>query len=362
VLAVDDTPANLVAVQALLAQLPCEVVVANSGNEALKQLLRREFAVVLLDVQMPEMDGYEVARHARENPVTRDVPIIFLTAGRQTEQGTLRGYGSGAVDFLFKPVDAVILRSKVRVFLELYQSRKRLSDALSELERANEALRHFTSAASHDLREPARTIHGYMQALLEDIGESLEPSARRYVSRSHAASGRMLSLLDSLLVYARMRKAPAHDEVDIGAIVEQVVLDLSDIIGRTGAKIDVGPLPRVRADPDRMYQLFSNLVTNAIKFTPAGQTPRATIAAGVGGEPLRFSVEDDGIGIAPEQQQVIFEAFRRLRSRDEYEGSGLGLTICRQIVEQHGGRIWVESGAGRGSRFLFDLGPECAVP
>jgi two-component system sensor histidine kinase/response regulator len=348
VLAVDDTPANLVALQALLAELPCEVVIAESGNEALKQLLRREFAVVLLDVQMPEMDGYEVARHARENPKTREVPIIFLTAGRQTEQGTLRGYGSGAVDFLFKPVDAVILRSKVRIFLELYLSRRRLSDALAELEQANEALRHFTSAASHDLKEPARTINGYMQALLEDLGEQVDPRARRYLERSHSASGRMLALLDSLLVYARSRRPPAAVEVDLGAVVEQVLLDLSDLVGRTHAKIDVGPLPRVRGDAERLYQLFANLLTNALKFT-------------VPGEPPRIAVQDEGIGIAPEQQQVIFEAFRRLRSREEYEGTGLGLAICRQIVEQHGGRIWIESEPNHGSRFLFELGPECRL-
>jgi signal transduction histidine kinase len=361
VLAVDDTPANLVALQALLAELPCEVVAAESGNEALKQLLRREFAVVLLDVQMPEMDGYEVARHARENPMTRDVPIIFLTAGRQTEQGTLRGYGSGAVDFLFKPVDAVILRSKVRVFLELYSSRQRLSDTLSELERTNEALRHFTSAASHDLKEPARTIHGYMQALLEDLGQQVNPQARRYLERSYSASGRMLALLDSLLTYARSRRPPAAVELDLGAVVEQVILDLSDLIGPTSAKIDVGKLPRVRGDAERLYQLFTNLLTNALKFTAPGARPHVTISAGIDGEPLRFAVQDDGIGIPPEQQHVIFEAFRRLRSREEYEGTGLGLAICRQIVEQHGGRIWVESEPGRGSRFLFELGPDCSL-
>jgi two-component system, sensor histidine kinase and response regulator len=355
VLAVDDTPANLVALSALLDGLDCELVAVESGNEALRQLLRREFAVMLLDVQMPDMDGYEVARHARENPATRDVPIIFLTAGRRTDEGVLRGYGSGAVDFLFKPLDAHVLRSKVRVFLELYLSRKRLSDTLSELERANEALRHFTSAASHDLREPARTIHGYMQALLEDAGDGLEPTLLRYVNRSHAASGRMLSLLDSLLVYARLRKPPAPVEVDCRALVDQVCADLSALIARRGAKIEIGALPHVRADADRLYQLFLNLVANAIKFTAPGKCARAEITARTMDNQVVFCVEDDGIGIPHEQKDQVFEAFRRLRGREEYEGSGLGLTICRQVVEQHGGRIWVESEPGRGSRFLFSI-------
>jgi signal transduction histidine kinase len=356
VLAVDDTQANLVALSALLDGLDCELVAVHTGNEALKQLLRREFAVILLDVQMPEMDGYEVARHARANPSTKDIPIIFLTAGRPTEDGVLRGYGSGAVDFLFKPLDPVVLRSKVRVFLELYRSRQRLAEAYTEIERANEALRHFTSAASHDLREPARTINGYMQALSEDAGDSLDPSLARYVQRSLAASGRMLSLLDSLLVYARLRKPPAPVEVDCQALVDQVCADLAALIQRTDAKIEIGPLPRVMADADRLYQLFLNLLTNGIKFRAPDEPPRVRVSAERQDGQLVFCVEDSGIGIPRDQQQSIFEGFRRLRSRDEYEGSGLGLTICKQIVEQHSGRIWVDSEPGKGSRFRFTLG------
>src|SRR3954451_15280814 len=125
VLLVDDVPANLVALEALLDDMGCELVRAEGGNAALRELLRREFAVMLLDVQMPEIDGYEVARYVRENPATRDVPIIFLTATLRNEEGLLRGYGSGAVDYLLKPLNATILRAKVRVFLDLYLSRQR---------------------------------------------------------------------------------------------------------------------------------------------------------------------------------------------------------------------------------------------
>src|SRR3954471_5815690 len=137
VLAVDDVDANLFALQALLEDMDCDVVFARSGNDALRQLLRRTFAVVLLDVQMPEMDGYEVAHHARRNPSTRDVPIIFLTAANNSEGMVLRGYGSGAVDFLFKPLNPSILRSKVRVFLELRAAHRKALDAKVALERTN---------------------------------------------------------------------------------------------------------------------------------------------------------------------------------------------------------------------------------
>src|SRR5437868_2737872 len=158
ILIVDDIEANLVALEAQLGNLGCEVIRAASGNEALRQLLKREYAVMLLDVQMPDMDGYEVARYARDNPATREVPIIFLTAMNSSEDNILRGYGTGAVDFLLKPINPRVLRGKVQVFLDLYLGRLRLTEeveahkkTLAELEVANAALRHFTSAASHDL-------------------------------------------------------------------------------------------------------------------------------------------------------------------------------------------------------------------
>src|SRR3954454_5120608 len=143
VLVVDDVQANLVAVQALLEDMDCDIVSARSGNDALRHLLRRDFAVVLLDVQMPEMDGYEVAHHARRNPSTRDVPIIFLTAANNSEGMILRGYGSGAVDFLFKPLNPSILRGKVRVFLELHEAHRKVADAKAVLERTNAYLREL---------------------------------------------------------------------------------------------------------------------------------------------------------------------------------------------------------------------------
>ena len=164
VLVVDDIEANLVAMEALLDDLGCDVVRANSGNKALALLLKREFAVLLLDVQMPQMDGFEVARHVRMNPLTREVPIIFLTAAHTSEDYVLRGYGSGAVDFLLKPVDATILRSKVRVFLDLDSSRRQIAAAKNELEHKNLALADLAEANAalarqyrdaHDGRERA---------------------------------------------------------------------------------------------------------------------------------------------------------------------------------------------------------------
>jgi two-component system sensor histidine kinase/response regulator len=362
VLLVDDVEANVLALEALLADMQCSPVRAHNGNEALRLLLKNEFAVVLLDVQMPEMDGYEVAKYARQNPATRDVPIIFLTAMHDDEVSMLRGYGSGAVDFLFKPVNSYVLRAKVRIFLDLYLSRRALAQeveahrrTLSELQLSNTALHHFTNPASHDLRAPLRSIRSFLSLLAQEADAQLDDQARDYLARSRRAAERADSLLSALLTYARLRKPADQAEVDSKAIVEHVLLDLAEPIAKVRANVHVEELPRLRADPDRMYQLMLNLIANAIKFQRAGTAPEVRVSASPQAESWRFCVEDNGIGIDAAYQTKIFGAFTRLHAQSEFDGSGLGLTICQQIVEQHQGRIWVESREGEGARFCFEL-------
>jgi two-component system sensor histidine kinase/response regulator len=362
-LLVDDVEANLISLQAVLSDLPCELVLARSGNDALRALLKHEFALLLLDVQMPEMDGFEVAGHLRSNAKTRDLPIVFLTAMHHTEASALKGYGRGAVDFLVKPIDAAVLRSKVIVFLELYAKKRELAAALEaeqkasrELSRANEALRHFTQAASHDLGAPLRAIQGFLRSLDDEIGGSLAPTPKRYLDRSRNAASRMATLLESLLAYAELRRPAEPTQVSLNAILERVASDLTPRIEQSKAELVVGELPVVRGDASRLYQLLLNLVGNALKFRRPDVPPRIVIAASRRGtSEWLCSVEDNGVGIPSEHASTVFSAFKRLHSQDEYEGSGLGLAICREVVEQHGGQIWVESEPGRGARFCFTL-------
>ena len=362
ILLVDDVEANLIALDALLGDLDCELVRASGGNDALRLLLKQEFAVILLDVQMPGMDGYEVAALARANPATRDVPIIFLTATHHTEENELKGYGSGAIDFLHKPFNAQVLRAKVVGFLELYLGRKRLADeieahkkTLVSLERANDALRTFTSAASHDLRAPLRTICSFLSLLIEDLGPRLDEQSRDYIERSIKAGSRMGSLLDSLLSYAQLRRPAEWTDVDCGTIVAQLRSDLSASLAKSQATLEVERLPVIYGDLDRIYQLFMNLISNALKFQRPGELPNVRVSAEERDGQWVFCVADNGIGIDPEYCKVVFDAFRRLHNQSKYEGSGLGLAICQQIVELHSGRIWVESKLQEGSRFLFTL-------
>jgi light-regulated signal transduction histidine kinase (bacteriophytochrome) len=280
----------------------------------------------------------------------------------ENEPSVLRGYGSGAVDFLFKPVNPHVLRAKVRIFLELYLSRRAVvrevlahQKTLAELELSNVALRHFTDAASHDLRAPLRSIRGFLEALDVEAGEKLEAQPRDYLSRSRAAAERMDSLLVSLLAYARLRKRPTQVESDCNQILQHVLADLSDRIQASGAEIEAGKLPVLPGDADRLYQLLLNLIGNALKFRTPGVAPRISIQARANGALFSFSVEDNGIGIEPAHRREIFGAFARLHEQAKFEGAGLGLAICQQIVVQHGGRIWMEPGVPHGSRFCFDL-------
>lgn len=367
ILLVDDVEANLLALEALLGDLECDLVRATGGNEALRWLLKRDFAIILLDVQMPGMDGFEVASLARQNPRTRNVPIIFLTATHHSPENVLQGYGSGAIDFLLKPINAQVLRAKVAAFLELWGSRKRLADeveahkrTLASLELSNEALRHFTSAASHDLRAPLRTICSFLSLLVEDTGPRLDDQSRDYIDRSIKAGLRMGSLLDSLLSYAQLRKPSEWTNVDCGVVVAQLRSDLSDSLEKRHATLQIDPLPALVGDLDRIYQLFMNLIGNALKFQRPDQNPHVRVSAEWRGDEWVFSVADNGIGIAPEYCRAVFDAFRRLHNQSKYEGSGLGLAICQQIVEQHRGRIWVESRLGEGACFMFTLPGEKA--
>jgi len=364
ILLVDDVEANLIALEALLGDMDCELIRAKSGNDALRQLLKRDFALMLLDVQMPDMDGYEVARYSRENISTRDVPIIFITAMHETDETTLQGYGTGAVDLLFKPINSYVLRAKVRIFLELYNSRKDLAKqvevhekTLTELQHTNAALRHFTDAASHDLKAPLRAIDGFLVALSEEASGKLSAQAMHYLTRSREAGIRMSSILDSLLAYARLKKPVSFGAVDCEKLVQQVTIDLADRLRATNATLHVKELPVVRGDAARIYQLLVNLVGNALKFHRPNEPARVTISAQERDHKFVFCVEDNGLGIDAADQTRIFEAFRRLHRTASYEGSGLGLTICQQIVQQHSGEIWAESAPGQGSRFFFTLPP-----
>jgi two-component system, sensor histidine kinase and response regulator len=357
ILIVDDVDANLLALEAQLASLDCDIVRARSGNEALGHLLRREFAVLLLDVQMPEMDGYEVARLARQNAATRDIPIVFVTAMHETEESVLQGYGSGAIDFLFKPINAQVLRGKVRVFLELYEGRRRLITEIEAHKRTLGELEAFNYSVSHDLRAPLRPLDGFADVLLEDYGAVLDDKGRDYLRRIQAAARRMGELIDDLLELSRVSRTPVQRQpVELGTMARAIIDELQQ--GDPARVVDfvVAPTLTAQGDPRLLRIALENLLRNAWKFTRT--RPRARIEVGLreSAEPS-FFVADDGVGFDPAFASRLFQPFQRLHGVTEFEGTGIGLAIVSRIVGGHGGRIWADASVDGGARFFFTLAP-----
>jgi len=361
VLVVDDKPENLLALEELLTAPERHIIRASSGNEALRLLLKHEVALVLLDVQMPEMDGYETAQLMRGAQPTRSVPIIFLTAGDRTEERAFRGYEVGAVDFLYKPINPQLLRAKVDVFVELHRRNRELRALNGALERAGAALREKVAdleavnrTVSHDLRAPLRSVRGFAQLLSDSLSGKLDDEQQHFLRRINMASERMTRMLDDL--YALLRLSAVEEsfpDTDCGAVLRDVLEDVRGDVEAAGATVSHDPLPTVRANPLLLGQIFQNLIVNAIKFR-GRQPPLIHVGAVPQGGSWQLGVRDNGIGIPDDSRERIFDLFSRLGG-ESMSGTGVGLALCKRAVEKHGGRIWVESTMGQGSTFFFTL-------
>jgi signal transduction histidine kinase len=382
ILIVDDEPGNLLALEAVLEDLGHELVRAYSGRDALRRLMTDEFSIILLDVQMPGMDGFETARLIRSRERTRQTPIVFLTAVGRSEEEMSRGYQVGAVDYLVKPFIPDILRYKVTVLLDLQAKTRalqaanedlvrlnatleeRVRERTSELEcrslqlaRSNEDLNQFASVASHDLREPLRSMGTYLYFLDRDVGTQLGPEGRESLNSALDAAKRMDGMIAGLLAFSGVEAAGQPGAaVDCAALVREAIEMLASVIQDREALLVVGPLPRAVGDPALLRQVFQNLVENALKFCRSA--PRIEVGGEARGATVKLWVRDNGIGIPEKDYERVFKLFKRLHGRDEYPGSGLGLALCKKIVERHGGRMWLESKPGVGSTFFFTLRAE----
>lgn len=490
ILLVDDRPDNLVSLEATLSGLGEDLVMAKSGKEALRYLLSDDFAVILLDVRMPEMDGFETAEMIRSRPRSREVPIVFLT-GYRNEEHLFRGYDLGAVDFLFKPIVPEVLRSKVAVFVELSRSaaqlkqqaealrvqatvlqkaeqkfrslleaapdamvmwrdsgeiimvnsqtevlfgcrrdkllcqsirdlvpgwdwmkpaergaelcavrdngltfpveinfsplqteegivitgairdiserkkaeeqirqlnaslEQRVLERTEELMRSNEELQQFAYIASHDLQEPLRTVSIYAQLLAKRYQGRLQGEADQFISFIVEGADRMQRLVYDLLDFSRVdaRGSDFFARTSCDGALDDAIRNIQSLIDENSAVITRScPLPLIMGDPVQLTRLFQNLLVNSIRYR-AEEPPGIRIAVRDQGNTWLISLTDNGIGIDPQYAEKVFGIFKCLQPRDKSSGSGMGLAICRKIVNRHGGRIWVESEIGRGATF-----------
>ncbi len=318
-------------------------------------MLRHHFAVVLLDVQMPEMDGFETAMLMQEQESMRGVPIIFVTAISKEEKYATQAAEIGAVDYIFKPINPDILRSKVKVYLDLYVQREQILKLNRTLSRSNADLEQFAYVASHDLQEPLRMVVTYTELLAERYKGLLDEKADKYIHYAVDGAKRMQQLVKDLLAFSRVdTQGEKPTPIESESVLKNVLDSLKLAIEQTEAEIVCGALPPVCADKVQLAQVFQNLIGNALKFH--GQhPPRIDIGAERNGDKWAFHVKDNGIGIDGQYAEVVFQMFQRLHQRGQYDGSGIGLAIAKKIVERHGGRIWFNSELEKGSTFSFTM-------
>ena len=351
VLVVDDVRPNLLAIEALLGHLDCELELVSSGAEALR-IATTGFALAILDVQMPEMTGYELAAHLRK--IDGSLPIIFVTATIATEETALLGYESGAVDVLFKPLHPDILRSKVKVFLDLHHTREALAAEAEAHRQTLAELDAFSYSVSHDLRAPLRAIDGFTKVIAEDYGHVLDETAQRHLNRIALGADRMKSIIDDLLRLAKIsRRHPTCEKVDITDLAEEIVADLRGAERRKDVQVTIHQGMRAEADAPLVRIALENLLRNAWKFTRDEENPEIEI----GRRHDTFFVADNGVGFDPTQGDRLFQPFVRLHGGD-FDGTGIGLSIVQRIVHHHGGTIRAEGSPGRGATFTFTLDGE----
>jgi signal transduction histidine kinase len=386
VLLVDDSMDNLDMMSRMLGRLDVHVEMAQSGREALTIAADREFAVILMDVQMPVLSGIDTAAVLRENEPHQHTPIIFITAHAAEDRLIRQAYRLGAVDFVTKPMNFNILRSKVSFFVDFFRKNKMvqlqaeqllekerrerkleqerkvleehgeaLARLVKELQQANEALDSFASIVSHDLQEPLRGIMALSQILQERTNNRMERQEQELLDTIVSESERMQLMILDLLTLARLGTDDSLDvPVDVNVSLQTALANLQHAIDIAQPVITHDPLPTVMCHPAQMVQLLQNLIGNAIKFRTDKQ-PTVHIAVEEFPDQWQFRVSDNGIGIAEKHQSRIFAPFRRLHTRQKYPGTGVGLAICQKIVEKRHCEIRVESSPGNGAAFVFSL-------
>ena len=373
VLLVDDRPDNLLALEALLDGLPCTTVRATSGEEALRYLLKEEVAVILLDVQMPGIDGYDTANAIKGRERTKGIPIIFLSAIDREIQHQLKGYSSGAVDFLPKPLQPEVLIAKVTVFLDLYEQARTiaiqageladrlaernaanaaLSRATAELQRSNGDLERFALVAAHDLLEPLQVGRGLLELLAQRHGRELSDEGCKLADEATACLDGMAQLVGGLLAYAKAGTSVGSDEssvLDLEEALAEAKAQLGSEIRASGASITSDPLPTVPVSPVSVKQVLIQVIGSALARHDGD--PRIHVGLTRREERWVVSVADDGPTIPAEQLGSLFTLFGR---PDERRG-GVALALARRLLHEMGEDIWAEPAPGAGTVVAFTL-------
>jgi len=393
ILIVDDNQENIFSLKSLLTLHKFEVDTALSGEEALKKILQNSYSLIILDVQMPEMDGFEVAEAIGGYSKSKDIPIIFLSAINTHKRYIAKGYGSGGIDYVTKPFDPDILLLKIKTFIRLSEQNQKLQElqkslkeelefrkqaeillelkveertselrrSNQQLEQSNRELEQFAYIASHDLLEPLRKIQTFSNVALQRHLDE-KPKVKSYLQKISTSANRLRDLITDLLNYSKINAADDFVKTNLNVIVEEILTDLE-----SKANVQIDAIPEIEVIPTQMRQVFQNLISNSLKFCRADIPCKITITADLTrhkeldsppsatGGYCRISIRDNGIGFNNEYSSRIFEIFKRLNHAELYEGSGIGLAIVKKIVERHDGIIYASGQENEGATFIMIL-------
>lgn len=404
ILLVDDREDNLLSIETILEPDGYKFVKANSGRQALKILLTEfDFALILMDVKMPNLNGFETASLIYEREKLKHIPIVFITANNYGEENIYKGYRTGAVDYIYKPINPELLRAKVSVFVDLYQKTHRLVmqeqklvainknlqievqerkmseekikelnrqllENIARLESANKDLDRFAFMASHDLQEPLRKIRIFSDLLFVKYKDMLDEDGKMNIVRIQGAAERMQALIKDILTFSKISiEKGTFVKTSLNSVVDEVLNELEAQVQEKNAKIIVDKLPTLHVNPGLIRPLFYNLISNALKYCKKNISPVVNIRSEMPNvlpeantKPIenrfcRIYVQDNGIGFDQKYSEEIFGMFKRLHLNSEYEGTGIGLALCKKIVEEHNGYISAKSKLNEGSTFIISL-------
>ena len=353
---VDDYGPGRYARTKVLTQAGFRVEEASTGHEALRLAAELKPEMLVLDINLPDLSGMEVCQRIKQNPQTAGIVVLHITASLMEPADMVRGLEGGADSYLIEPVDPAVLVATVRALLRARQAEE-------ALRRSNDELQHFAYMVAHELTEPIRMIVSYTQLLTSKYGGKLNESEDEFIGQTVSAAKRMQLFVNDILSFS-VAAAPERkfSPVSVESILETALFELQISIQESGAVVTHDPLPVVMGNEMRLIRLFTNLIANSIKYRREA-VPRIHISVVEQDTAWRFAFADNGMGIDSQYWGRIFTMFKRLHGR-EYPGSGIGLALCKRIVENHGGNIWLESQPGEGSTFFFTIKkfPESSLP
>ncbi|TEB15298.1 Phytochrome-like protein cph1 [Pelotomaculum sp. FP] len=348
ILLVEDTPEHIETVVAVLHDNDYKIRIAKNWSAALTLLSKHQPDLILLDIYMPEMDGFELCKTIKSNRAFSSIPIIFLTA-RDDEESIRKGFELGAQDYVVKPFHGSELQARVKTHLKLKQQTESLQEANRELD-------SFCYTVAHNLKSPLLSINKLLEYLIADYRDRLDGEGQELAAIIQEKSVEVISVIDHLLEFSKMCEMPMQNEV---IQLEQLFLDvyneLIQLQGQRKVQLKLKPLPDVTGDPVMMKILVANILSNSLKYTRDREIAAIEVSFSETENEYVFAVNDNGVGFDMRYSSRLFGVFQRLHSQNEFEGSGVGLAICQKIIKRHNGQTWLIGEVDKGATFYFSF-------